>query len=161
MNKKFNLLLISLCLVGCSDYNGDDIVNYSLNYGKKEDGTVEKIEWDSKKYEEDKKYNLNKYTLENKEEKNLDYDAELTFYLEDFELPLTLSFKFVTSPDKSKLYYYMTDCYSVDLGETHGYSTSLTFNELYTNSLKLEAMYDGDLSYVIKINALLRYGGWN
>ena len=159
MNRITKILLISLCLVGCVDNNGNNYVNHSLNYDNNVDGKVESIDWDSTKFEEDKRYSVRKYTLEEIEQKDIDFNAKVQFYLEDFELPLTISFKYTMPPERSHLYFFMEDCEEVELGSTKGYNTSLIFNELYSNSFILEAMYDRELSYKIKINALLRYGG--
>lgn len=160
MKNKTSLLLIGFFLFGCSEFSEHNTPNHSLNYNPNASVLVESIEWNTSKFEENNKYILKKYTLEEKEEKNIDFNAELSFYLEDFYLPLTVSFNFNTLPDKSKLHFLISDCEEVNLDSIQGYNTSLTFNELYSNSFILEAMYDRNLSYKIKINALLRYGGW-
>lgn len=160
MKTKISLLLICFCLFGCSEFSEYNTTNHSLNYNPNTNVVVYSIEWDSSKFEENSKYVIKKYAPEEKEEKKINFDAEITFYLEDFDLPLTITFKFNTYPDKSKLHFLMSDCEEVTLDSTQGYNTSLTFNEAYSNSFELEAMYDRELSYKIKVNALLRYGGW-
>lgn len=158
--KKINVILLTLVsLVGCEEYDAYEKVSHSLNYLINDNLEVKSIEWDTSNLEENKKYTIKKYPQEEKEEKNILVDAELSFYLDDFEVPYALTLKFETKPDKANLYYYITDCYNVTLGRDYGKHTTINFEDMYSSSFEIEAMYDRNLSYKIKINALIRYGG--
>lgn len=158
--KKINVILLALVsLFGCDEYDEYEKVSRSLNYSNDANLNVQSINWDTSNFEDSQKYTIKKYTQEEKEEKNILVDAELSFYLDDFEVPLSLTFKFKTNPDQAMLYYYITDCYNVTLERDYGKYTTINFDDYYSCSFKLEAMYDRNINYLIKINALIRYGG--
>ena len=120
---------------------------------------VEKVEWLSNAYENNSIYTVTKYTKEEKEEMNLEIDAELKVKV---ETGVKLNFKFVCLPENAThtdLDFYIDEktaeskgIKKIDLGNNE---TSLEFPK--TNlSITLKAFTTDGLktSYSIKINLI-------
>ena len=119
---------------------------------------VEKIEWNSSQYENDKNFSVKKYTKEEKEENKLSYDAELKHVvfkkLEDYRL----NFKFTVLPyNASDTLDYSINVTNFDVRKENkdDKTVDVVFNEATSVNLTASSTDGRTVSYTIKITIIV------
>ena len=142
----FLVFFVAVIIIGLF---GDKIKVYD------EEIEVEKIEWLTTEFENNSIYTLKTYTEEEKEQSNLEFDAELKVKI---STGLTINFKFICLPANAthtELAFYNEEKQGITRVDLENNETSLVFEDTNMSTTLKAFTTDGlKTTYSIKINLI-------